>query len=449
MPTAALDQITGHAQLSDIASPAGQADLGPELSRTLDKKLGRKTVPPMFQGPMGGDPKAAVPGSAADVNPGGLVGGAFLTGASMTPVIAAGANAVRTATLGGFLTRLLTGAGVGYGTQKLAEKAGAPAPLATGAGLLAGGLAAYGEGKIGAYLRSIPEDIVKGNSWLKFLRWNAMRGQEVPLALKTKESVQEQAEGLYEELNGRPPANKFEKTKALGLRRDVMAGKIDESGHPVVKEPKKPTLKQAAEAKEAAKAEEIRKSAEAYRTEKGPAKRFSAEGVKPADIPEGPKQQHAAPRGPVERTPVRKQPSTAEKITAGRAKAASGTDAGKPDVTAISPAKSPEQEYSEQGHTKIAVNAANKNIDLWRLAQSKGLTPDAVRSMSDADLDTLIDEAGYDPVERKGKPRTSISSDRKILRARIAQIGDAEREPGTKFKPKLSDRIKKKRGIAQ
>jgi hypothetical protein len=119
----------------------------------------------------------------------------------------------------------------------------------------------------------------------------------------------------------------------------------------------------------------------------------------------------------------------------------------KPDVTSISPAKTAQETYRETGlGGKIEVSAVKKNINLWRLAQSKGMTPDQVRALPDAELDALIAEAGYSPVKStQGELRTAISSDHDKLRDRVAQIGEAEQKPGARFSPTAFSKIERVR----
>lgn len=133
------------------------------------------------------------------------------------------------------LPPLVTGATTGYLGKKAAQFAGASPAGSNVVGFLTGLAGGALESKIGSFVRSIPEEITSGSSFLKLAKWLATKND--PEAKVIAQKLIASPEGLYEEVYGKPPATHKELFEAKGLARRVVNEAAGSSAQKVVKPP--------------------------------------------------------------------------------------------------------------------------------------------------------------------------------------------------------------------
>lgn len=176
----------------------------PIPSWITDKLPKKKGVPAVFDSNRtgGGEPGYVDPFDAY-VTALGVMGGGELA--------VAGGKALASGAIKQFLKssipKLVAGAVSGTAAKKGAEFIGASPGVADAAGVAGGVAGMYGEGKIGAFLRSIPEDVAKG-SWLNFAKWLAEKAKTDETAAKLLPEAKAAAERLKAQSGTQPDTQK-------------------------------------------------------------------------------------------------------------------------------------------------------------------------------------------------------------------------------------------------
>lgn len=184
-------------QFKSKATPKSGTQVPSWMTQKLPK---RKTVPPVFDSNRtgGGEPGYVDPFDAYGTALGVMGGGELAV---------AGGKALASGAIKQFLKssipRLVAGAVSGMAAKKGAEFIGASPGVADAAGVAGGVAGMYGEGKIGAFLRSIPEDVAKG-SWLNFAKWLAEKAKTDETAARLLPEAKAAAERLKTQSGTQP-----------------------------------------------------------------------------------------------------------------------------------------------------------------------------------------------------------------------------------------------------
>ena len=144
-----------------------------------DKLPKKKDVPPVFDSNRtGGGEKGYVDPFEAYGTALAVMGGGELAVSGARAIASGAAKSFLKATL----PKLITGAVAGGAAKGVSDKLGLPSVVGDVAGIGAAGLAGYGEGKVGEFLRSIPKDVVKNPNPLAFFQWLAEKSKTSEVA---------------------------------------------------------------------------------------------------------------------------------------------------------------------------------------------------------------------------------------------------------------------------
>jgi len=293
---------------------------------------------------------------------------------------------------------LATGATTGYLGKKGAQAVGVPEAGANVIGVLTGLAGGILEGKIGNFVRSIPDEVIGSNSWLKLAKWMASDEGEIATAKLPKQTRDEIAFQTYKEDYGKEPTTGREKLQAIKNFKD---------GLKTEKEAKVATPKQYFPNWTPPKPKPAPKSE--------PAKSYLQQWTPPdAPPPEKPKsylQQWTPPEPKPESKPV---PAPKPELVKsyfqqwgtppkGSLTKLAETD---PEVKADAPSgplskltgtKEPawRDQAQAKSHADIAAKGDAKDMAVIKFMKSKGFTRDHLAAMTDDEVDKVAKEAGY------------------------------------------------------